>query len=288
MPLRPMTVTDVLDGAIAVIKAAPRTVFAIAAAIVVPYELVVAFLQRDQLRDRGLGGVLSVFTSTSDSTTTVRPEDIIVIVLGGLALSLVAAAVARVVSAWYADAHIGPGAALSAATRRFPALFVAWIVVHVCEWTGFLGLVVGALFLMPLFAVVVPAIVVEHLGPWKGVRRSMRLTSRRYGAVLLATILVAVVDLVLTVALSGVGLAFTFFDWGWIVATLCWAGASLVTFPFVAAAATLLYFDLRVRAEGLDIELGIAAAFPPNVGAMRGLQPLHRTNIPSPPVAGAR
>jgi hypothetical protein len=89
----------------------------------------------------------------------------------------------------------------------------------------------------------------------------MKLTQTRYGAVLVVGLLVAVVDLVLTVALTGIGFVFEFFDWGWIVTAVCSAGSSLITVPFVAGAATLLYFDLRVRSEGLDLELGAAAHF---------------------------
>ena len=74
-------------------------------------------------------------------------------------------------------------------------------------------------------------------------------------------LLVAMVDVVLTVALTGIGFLFELFDWGWIVTAVCSAGSSLITVPFVAGTATLLYFDLRVRSEGLDLELGIAAHF---------------------------
>jgi hypothetical protein len=74
-------------------------------------------------------------------------------------------------------------------------------------------------------------------------------------------VLVAIVDGLLTIALTGVGLLFEFFDWGWIVDAVFTAGSGLITVPFVAGVATLLYFDLRVRSEGLDLELGIAAHF---------------------------
>jgi hypothetical protein len=42
---------------------------------------------------------------------------------------------------------------------------------------------------------------------------------------------------------------------------VCTAGSSIITVPFVAGTATLMYFDLRVRSEGLDLELGIATHF---------------------------
>ena len=37
---------------------------------------------------------------------------------------------------------------------------------------------------------------------------------------------------------------------------------SLLTLPFVAAAAVLTYFDLRVRTEGLDLTLAVSDHFP--------------------------
>ena len=37
--------------------------------------------------------------------------------------------------------------------------------------------------------------------------------------------------------------------------------AEIVVMPFVAAATVLLYFDLRVRTEGLDIEMAAGRVF---------------------------
>jgi hypothetical protein len=261
MPLRPMTAADVLDGSIAIIKAAPRTILAIAAAVVVPLELLTAWLQRQTLSDSGISGAISAASSTSSPLVDVTLSTVALFVLSGIVLSVVAGAIAYVLSAWYGDHDTTAGRALNASVGRLPALALAWLIVHAIEGVGLIGLLVGAVFLMPLFVVVAPAIVVERLGPWRGIRRSMRLTRKRYGAVLGVAVLVAMVDLVLTVALTGIGFVFELFDWGWVVTAICSAGSSLITVPFVAGAATLLYFDLRVRSEGLDLELGIAAHF---------------------------
>jgi hypothetical protein len=261
MPLRPMTAADVLDGSIAVIKVAPRTILAISAAVVVPLELLTSWLQRETLSDSGLSGALSAASSTSSPLVDVTFTTVALFVVSGVVLSVVAGAIAYAMSAWYADRNTTAGKALHASVGRLPALGLAWLLVHAIEAVGLIGLFIGAIFLMPLFVVVAPAIVVEGLGPWRGVRRSMKLTQSRYGAVLGVALLVGIVDLVLTVALTGIGLVFELFDWGWIVTAVCSAGSSLITVPFVAGAATLLYFDLRVRSEGLDLELSVAAHF---------------------------
>jgi hypothetical protein len=261
VPLRPLTASDVLDGSIAVIKAAPRTVLAIAAAVVVPYELLASWSQRDTLADSGLSGAFSAASSSTSPLANLTITTLALFVLSGIVLSIVTGAIAHLMSAWYADRHASAGDALTASVSRLPALAVAWLIVHAIEAVGLLGMLIGTLFLIPMFVVVAPAIVIERLGPWRGIRRSMQLTQTRYGAVLGIALLVALVDALLTIALTGIGLLFEFFDWGWIVNAVCSAGSSLITVPFVAAAATLVYFDLRVRSEGLDLELGIATHF---------------------------
>ena len=184
------------------------------------------------------------------------------IVASGLVLSLITGAIAHLLSSWYADNAPTAGDAIKASLRRAPALIGAWFLVHLAEGAAAILLLVPALFVMPLFLVAAPAIVIERLGPWAGVRRSWQLTRVRYGAILGAGILIAIVSTLLTVALSGLGLAFSFFSFGWIIDVVCRGASSLVTEPFVAAAAaTLVYLDLRIRAEGLDLELDIAEHF---------------------------
>ena len=60
-----MTMPDLLDGSFAVIKARPRTVFAIAAAVLIPFHLLSAFLQR------GVTGI-SLSTGFNQQGTTSR------------------------------------------------------------------------------------------------------------------------------------------------------------------------------------------------------------------------
>ena len=173
----------------------------------VPLELLTSWLQRETLSDSGLSGALSAASSTSSPLADITLTTVVLFVLSGIVLSVVAGAIAYVMSAWYADRNTTAGRALHASVGRLPALVVAWLMVHAIEAVGLIGLLVGAIFLMPLFVVVAPAIVVERLGPWRGIRRSMRLTQTRYGAVLGIALLVAMVDLILTVALTGIGFA---------------------------------------------------------------------------------
>jgi len=79
--------------------------------------------------------------------------------------------------------------------------------------------------------------------------------------VLGAALLIAAVSSSLTLALSGLGLVFEFLSFGWIIDAVCRAASGLITVPFVGAATTLAYLDIRIRAEGLDLELDFAERF---------------------------
>ena len=260
--IRPMTRADVLDGAIAVIKAAPRVVIAIAAAVLVPLELVSAWVERDQLSDRGFAGVISAATSTSTATDVrIDAASIVLLVLSGLALSLVTGAVAALVRGWMSGTAPTARDALRASLQCAPALVGAWFVVHVAEAIAAAALLLPLLFVMPLFLATAPAIVFERLGAWAGVRRSWSLGQARYGSMLSAGLLIAVVSSVLTLALSGLSVAFSFLSFGWVIDAVCRAASGLVTVPFVGAATTLAYLDVRIRSEGLDLELDFAERF---------------------------
>jgi hypothetical protein len=45
------------------------------------------------------------------------------------------------------------------------------------------------------------------------------------------------------------------FRWGWILSAIGEILPALVTMPLVAIVATLVYFDLRIRNEGFDLQM---------------------------------
>jgi hypothetical protein len=258
MPLRPMTVTDIIDGGIAALKAAPRGVFAVTAVFVVPAELLSAWVRRDQLADAGIAGTVQVLSSDTGRASDTGAT-ILLLVVQSVVLAFVATAVASLMASWYlATRPITARQALGLTVRRAPAVLIAWTVVHLIEAVAAVALILPALAAMAMLATTIPVLAIEDCGPFKAVRRSWQLTRTRFWGALGATLLIALVDLVLAFALSGLGLLFEPFDWAWVVDSVLIGVAAIVTTPFVAAATTLLYLDRRVRSEGLDIELGIA------------------------------
>ena len=139
------------------------------------------------------------------------------------------------------------------------------MVVHLAELVGSF-VAIGSIVFMAFFLVVAPAIALEGLGAMKGLKRSWSLTSRRLLPVMGVGVASGIVAYVLGQALSAlpdfagllVGL-----DVGWIILAAGRAATGLVVGPIIALTAVLCYLDLRVRLEGLDLELAIADHYGP-------------------------
>jgi hypothetical protein len=260
-----MTVADILDGAFSIIKARPLRLMGIAAVFVVPVHLVAAYLQRNVLGD-GFADFWSgnfddpavVADAQSDSGGAEIWASILVLVIPALALVFVAAAIAKLLSAWSSGEDLPAGALLRTVGRSWWALVASYVLVHLAEAAGALTCYIGTLALMALFSVTAPAIGAEGLGPIEAMKRSARLVGSRFWPVLGINLLIAIVSFLLTNALGGLPelLALWFgLEAAWPLLAAGNVIAAVVATPFVAAATVLLYLDLRIRYEGLDIEV---------------------------------
>ena len=269
VPLRPMTVPDLLDGSLRILKLAPGTVVGLTAAVSLPVHLLIGVLSRRTIEDTDFQQTFDDAFSGTGSIGVAGNVDgatfALGVVLDGLVLSLVAAGLAVLVAGWYTGVTRSTGELLRIAARRALPLSVAWVLVHLAEAVFAIGFVVGALLPMAWFAVVAPVIACESVGPWRALRRSASLTRRRLGPVAGTCLAVAVVDVLLSAALTGAAGFYVGFDLpgAWLVNTAISAAAGLVLTPFVAGVAALLYLDLRVRVEGLDVELAARQRFAP-------------------------
>lgn len=263
LSLHPMTVADILDGSFSIVKARPARILGITALFVVPVHLFAAFMQRN-----ALGGT-SVFDLLDSEDPAVVAEanrteggeilaGILVWVIPALALMFVAAAIARLVGAWSAGHDVRAGDLLRTVGRKSWTLVAAFVLVHLAEAISLLGCYVGAIFVMPLFAVTAPVVGAEGLGPLRAMRRAVNLASRRYWPVLGIAWLIGITAFLLTYALGGLPQ----FLAAWFGTDVAWpllaAGnilGAVISTPFVAGATVLLYLDLRIRSEGLDLEM---------------------------------
>jgi hypothetical protein len=200
-------------------------------------------------------------TTTSDVSTGTQVAGLLLTTTLGLVLTtLAAAACFRAVSGAYLGERPTVGESLSFAAGRVLPVIVLSILYFVGVTFAILGLLVASLWLSVAWSVSFPALLSEGLGPVEALGRSFRLVKGRwwstFGALLVMYLLVAVISGILGAILGAAlvtstdneAVAAVFYT---IVNTL----SSLITLPLFAAVLTVLYFDLRVRKEGFDLQL---------------------------------
>jgi len=259
--VRPLGLGELLDVAIKLCARNARTLLGAVLVVVVPLQVlqttILASTNPNALRfdpTRSAEPSSSSFDAASIAGFATST-------LIGAVTSLLATAVCyRVIASAYAGSRTTARESLAFAARRaLPLLWVA-VLVYVLATLGLFGLVVLGIFLWVSWAVAVPALLVEDARGFSALGRSRELVKGRwwstFGVVVVSSILVGVVTGLLTAALLIVPAALFSDDLG--VAAVGNGLANIVgqavTTPIQAAVVVLLYYDLRVRKEGLDLE----------------------------------
>jgi hypothetical protein len=264
-PMRPLTPLQMIDGAFALLRAMPTQMLAVASAFVIPPQIAVALIQRAALSGYSLRDVLNDPTTSQGTSGRTTSLALVALLVTSLSFPFVVAAVSRLVAADRLGSRITGGAAIAEALRRAPALLVSWLVVLITCSAGIMGLFLPVPFLVGLSMAVEPAIAVERIGPFAGVRRSWSLCRRRLGACIGVALLSMLVYYAVALGLGGVGQVVGSLagPWVWVVTSMVGIFGEMVIIPVIATTAVLLYLDLRVRTEGLDLQMTIDEAFGP-------------------------
>jgi hypothetical protein len=148
-----------------------------------------------------------------------------------------------------------PSEAFQRAIARFLPLLGLAILYALAIMVGFVLLVVPGLILLVMWAVVVPACLVEGLGPIQSMSRSAELTKGHrwqiFGIMFLVGILNWIGSLILGLVLAPAGATVA------ALVNLVWTAAWAVYFNCLLI---MIYHDLRVAKEGVDTAQ-IAAVF---------------------------
>jgi hypothetical protein len=143
---------------------------------------------------------------------------------------------------------------------------ISEILAAVAAFFAFVGLLIS---IFTLAYVAVPALIVESLGPVQAIGRSVSMVRHRFWATFwtgfLAAIIVGIISAIVSsiIQLSVTGPAiFSATETGELSGGLVFASSavssalvSIFQTPFLAAVGLAVYFDLRVRLEGFDLEL---------------------------------
>jgi hypothetical protein len=280
IPLRPLGLGEVFDGAFTTLRRYPRATIGLAAIVVVIQQ---ALSLAVNLATRDLSGVFAGRNTSFSGLAALTTVPGIAVTLVNAALSAVLIGMITLV---VGDAVLGkPVSAADVWQRTRPMvwrLLGASIAAGMLPYLGLVLFIVGGVFLWGALALTTPALVLERCTVREALRRSWRLAVpdwwRVFGYRLLASLLAGIVAGV--VAVPGAIIAIAFFSLGadhsglaagaYVVLAVFSGLAGLLTQPFLAAVVALIYIDRRMRAEALDLSLTRAAAGPAPVSSYGG------------------
>lgn len=310
VPLRPLGLGELYDGAFQAIRRNPRTMLGAAAAVITVLALIDVVLQL------ALAGSLTAFF---DESASPNPDlDVLVGALGGLGvytlvsgllqllgISLITGMLILVVSRAVLGQRMSLGELWTAVRGRLLALVVVNVIVFlacfaavvvpsalgalglfVADWVGalliVLGLLVGialAIYLAVRLSMAIPVLVLEEASIGTSLGRSWGLVRGSFwrvtGILALTGLISGITSLIISAPFALVGGGLGVFAGGdplaaagltpvqLVVNALGGIIANTIVYPFTAAVTALLYIDLRMRREGLDVELARAAGSPP-------------------------
>jgi len=288
--LRPLSVGDIIDRMLRLLRADPVLFIGIAA---IP-TLVSAVLQRavGLTQTFDMSQFTAALNTTPGATPTfpqqLRPVDpglaTVVAVVAVLLAVIQAAALTHAIGQRYLGRPETIGDAYSNGTRALPRLFLSFLLVGVLAIFVFglvaaviavsasaLAIVAVILGLVAFFfalpwaflslAFVTPAIVLEGLGPVAGIKRSFQLVDKARLRTLGLWILMGLIASLLGVIFSVIFLAsfVTNPTVSAVLQTAATVASSAISGPLLYGALTILYYDMRVRKEAFDLQLAAEA-----------------------------
>jgi hypothetical protein len=258
------------------------------AVVVVPLRAIQLILQLTTLAS---GSFVQNGTIYGPGLTSSGPDvgvSFIAALIGGLAELLAIGAVFRLVFDEYRGHPTTIGDSFEFAGARLLSLLWMSILVAVLVAIGFILLVIPGIYLAVCFAVAVPVLMSEGETGFAALRRSRQLVSGRWWATFGRLIVAGFVTFLVSVVLGVINLASVLHVHSvtpfLTVNAVMSAIGSIITVPFTAAVAIVIYVDLRVRKEGIDLD-GLDGPPSASGGGPPGYVQPPRPGEPQPPTA---
>jgi hypothetical protein len=264
--MRPRRVGEILDAAIKLYLGNARVLMGSAAAIVIPLQIISGAILLSTYSDgkdintgfAGFGRTVTVTPAEAHARLGATAITTLVSLIGS---AFVLAACVKALSDAYLGQDTTVRGSLRFGLRRLLPLIALEIVYAIGLVFGFVLLVVPGIWLYAAWSVRVPALIIERAGPFRALGRSRLLVSGRWwptaGVLLVSYLMVVVIGGLVGAALGALALqsgnpsallAVT-------ISVLSAIVSGVLLQPFSASVVTVLYYDLRIRHEGYDIEL---------------------------------
>ena len=233
--LRPRSPSELVDAAFQILRAHYAQFVMCSALAYLPWLVVQLVWYADPSRLAGISPTVSV--------------------VFGLGIWLVFALMSAVLIVCASQAYLGEpvdvGVAVRQALPRLPLVLLGALFRYVIMFVGLFFFVVGAIYVAARYFAVTPVLVLEGRGIGAAFARSTVLSRGRkwhiFNTLGLASLIYWVLAIGVQLAAALVG--------NLTVQALVGAVVTIMVYPVVAIAEALLYYDTRIKSEGLDIEL---------------------------------
>jgi hypothetical protein len=232
--LRPRKATEIIDAAIEVYRRNPIHFLLLAAIVRVPW-LIVQIIYLAPREGDPDAIVTSVLISMGTLITTFFMQGFIVYMASELYLG-------RETDALDTMRRVGP---------RIFSVFVASLLTSVALGAGLVLFLFPAVWIAAALFAVQPALVLEGKSVFGAFDRSQKLSDGVKMHVLSAIGLIVLIRIVLEFGSALLALAIPMPALRYVVVTV----AAMLVYPLYSIAYTLIYYDIRIRKEGFDMEM---------------------------------
>ena len=251
-----MTTGVLLDRAFRLYTSNFSLMLGITAAAYVPFYLIMVIIEsRVGVNVQAPSGGLS----------TLLFQIVFMILWASIAFPIAGGAATYAISERYLGNEVTIGEALRLALSRFWTLSIAQITATIRVLFGFLLLIVPGILWMLSYTLIVPAVLIEGQNATPSLRRSRDLVKGHRGKVFCVMFIINLLQGILALGVSMVsGMIFNSDSAGGAVLNSAMNNLlSIFLTPLGIVATILLYYDMRIRKEGFDLEM-LSRAITPN------------------------
>ena len=302
IPLRPLTLSDMFNGAVAYVRANPKATLGLTTVVVIATQLVALILSVGPLT---FSGQLAPTLTGDEVSTGVLLGSSVSSLAGAIATGLASILLSGLLTVVIGRAVFGASITIGEAWQRLRgrlwaligfsvlevlgALLLVAVVVGLIFWIGFaaggaaavvlgiplvLALIAALIYLATMLTFVPPIIVLERLDIVSAIQRSFALVKKDFWRVLGIRLLAIIVAQLIAGAvaipfsLGGQLLLLsasttTAAMLALVLITVGGAIGQIITAPFTAGVVVLQYTDGRIRSEAFDLVLQTGAGFGP-------------------------
>jgi hypothetical protein len=247
LALRPRKATEIIDAAIEVYRRNPIHFLLLAAIVRVPWLVVQVLVIGTRAPD-----IEAITTSILIGAGTL------------LTTLLMSGFVVHMASELYLGRQTDAFDTIRRTWTRIGAVFIASVIQSLAIGIGLLLFLFPAVWVTAILFAVVPVIMIEQRGIGGAFARSVRLSSGMKSHILSALGLVVLIRVIVEIGIAIISLAIPSPE----IRFVALAAAGMIIYPLLGIAETLVYYDIRIRKEGFDIEMMAQQAASPAAAAV--------------------